>query len=166
MTRSPLNRNCNRVGAMTPPERLQYHLDLAVKDENGCLNYPTKRKCGRPYVTYNYQRMPLARLIYQLTHNETIDKDLCVLHSCDNRRCINPEHLSLGTHKENTREAVARGRMHFGARSNKSHLTDADVLRIRELLEAGYTTIKLASDYKVSNGTISCIKRRQTWTHI
>lgn len=42
--------------------------------------------------------------------NGPIEGRLCVLHQCDNKRCCNPSHLRLGTHKENSREAVQRGR--------------------------------------------------------
>lgn len=53
------------------------------------------------------------RYSYEL-HNGHIPDGMCVLHQCDNKTCINPDHLTLGTHAENLREAAERGLMPTG----------------------------------------------------
>ena len=50
------------------------------------------------------------RFSYEL-HNGPIPQGMSILHSCDNKKCVNPEHLRIGTHAENMREAADRGRM-------------------------------------------------------
>jgi len=67
-----------------------------------------------------------------------IDKHLCVLHKCDNRRCCNPNHLFLGTQKDNFHDASRKGRISnkFGT-SAKKKLTDNQVYQIRILCLLG-----------------------------
>jgi len=61
-----------------------------------------------------FGRMRLAhRFSYEL-HKGPIPEGLCILHSCDVRNCVNPEHLRVGTHQENMQEASERGRMRSG----------------------------------------------------
>ena len=63
------------------------------------LNPETMKKQGLDAHRFSY-----------LIHNGTIPENLCVLHSCDNKRCCNPEHLWLGTKGENNSDMYAKGR--------------------------------------------------------
>lgn len=84
-----------------------------------------------------------------------------VLHKCDNRRCCNPDHLYLGTHEDNMRDLVVRGRSTKGRRKPKKNgkLTDADIFAIRDLLSnTSYTQTEIASMYNLNPCTVSRIK--------
>jgi hypothetical protein len=90
-----------------------------------------------------------------------------VLHSCDERMCVNPAHLRLGTHDDNMADMRARGRQARGCRTNTAKLTADDVVVIRELFAAGgVSQAALARKYGVTSGLVSTIVRGETWSHI
>lgn len=59
------------------------------------------------------------RFAWELVHGE-IPAGMLVLHRCDNRQCVNPDHLYLGTHKDNMRDMVARKRQATGLRNART----------------------------------------------
>ncbi len=97
-----------------------------------------------------------------------IPKGKYVLHKCDNRKCVNPNHLYIGTHADNMRDrekrnprSQAKGEAHGFAK-----LTDVQVREIRELLSGALSLRKIASKFGVTNVAIWQIKHRKTWTHV
>jgi hypothetical protein len=112
-------------------------------------------------------RMFLAhRISWELT-NGPIPNGLCVCHKCDNRRCINPEHLFLGTYRDNTIDAARKGRhknpVMRGEKSPSHRLSGKDVIEIRASNER---TSELAARYGVCQAHILAIKNRLRWRHI
>lgn len=107
------------------------------------------------------------RIAYQRAHpNEKISGKL-IMHKCDIRNCVNPEHLVSGTAKQNTADMMNKGRGNWarGERSSKSKLTTKDVLFIR----ANYIRNKkpgLHWRFKVSKDTILDIVKKITWRHV
>ena len=92
-----------------------------------------------------------------------------VLHSCDNPRCVNPNHLRLGTAKENTLEMFQKGRdRHLrGEEISRSKLTTENVIQIRQRwLSGGEKQSSIAKDFAVSQGTISEVARGIRWQHV
>lgn len=81
-----------------------------------------------------------------------------VLHRCDNRKCVNPEHLFLGTQRENIYDMDDKGR-----RGTKSSLTYSDVDEIRKMLADRYSQEVIAKKFGVDQTTISRIKLRKTF---
>lgn len=89
-----------------------------------------------------------------------VPSGLCVLHKCDNRRCVNLDHLYVGTHKDNVRDMHARKRF-VGHRTLKQH----DVSDIRAMLDEGrWSQTEIAHLYGVRQPAISKIKTNRTWT--
>ncbi len=96
---------------------------------------------------------------------------LFVLHRCDVPACFNPEHLFVGTPLDNMRDMIAKGRQFFpgggkGEAHWKSKLTEADILRIRQLLSEGVYQYVIAAEYGVTQPLISAIARRKIWRHV
>jgi hypothetical protein len=97
-------------------------------------------------------------------HRGPIPKGLYVLHHCDNRPCVRPDHLFLGTLNDNHADMVAKGRHPHGESHGQVRLTADQVLAIRARYAAGGVgTKKLAAEYGVGRATIRHILDRTTW---
>lgn len=101
------------------------------KRNKGCWKWTGNRfQSGYGVIQVNKKLLVATRVMWIVTHGELTD-DLCVLHSCDNRGCVNPEHLFLGTKGDNAKDCVSKDRHSRGERNGISKLTDEQVLMIR-----------------------------------
>lgn len=89
-------------------------------------------------ITYKGRREGAHRASWLIAH-EPIEGDLEVMHICDNRLCVNPAHLCLGSHQENIQDAAHKLHMQHGERNHFHRLTADRVIEIRQLCEQGYT---------------------------
>lgn len=109
---------------------------------------------------YHDRRQWLAhRFAFKLAHGFA---PILVRHRCDNPACCNSAHLLQGTNKENTADAVARGRMARGARHGRVKLTEDEVLAIR-LASESYRV--LAARFDISTSQVSRIRTKKRWSH-
>lgn len=89
-----------------------------------------------------------------------------IRHKCDNRACVNPDHLEPGSHADNMRGMVERGRSAMGVRNSKAKLTPEQVAEIRRTFvpqSTEYGSVALGRLYGVSNSTINRIVRGLYW---
>ena len=129
---------------------------IASKDDDGYGNFKFKGKWERA-----------SRVAWMIVYGPIPPRKL-VCHSCDNPCCVNPQHLWLGAHSENTSDSVAKGR-HVDNRGEKqgSHkLTELDVIEIRKLYNAGMLQRIIAERFGVSRRHIGCIVNKEEWRHI
>ena len=88
------------------------------------------------------------------------------MHRCDNTLCVNPDHLTVGTHGDNFRDMHRKGRSRNGERHSRTKLTRDDVRVIRSGAEMGMELKILAERFHVSRSNIEMIVSRRTWRHI
>lgn len=106
-------------------------------------------------------------------HRGEIHSGLCVLHRCDNRLCVRPEHLFIGTRPENSADMVAKGRSLKGRRgpvwgvAHPQAKLNADAIRsIRVARGEGRTLISLAREHGVSKKTVLNVVHGRVWKHV
>lgn len=108
------------------------------------------------------------RVSWTLT-NGPIPDGLDVLHRCDNRKCVRPDHLWLGTQRDNTMDCERKGRAIHprGEEHGRRKLTSEQVLEIRRLHDAeNLGCVRLSRMFNVSANNIKLILRRKYWNHI
>jgi hypothetical protein len=107
------------------------------------------------------------RVSFQLKHNRLINEGMSIMHSCNNRSCVNPFHLSEGTNTENSKYMVETGQSLKGEKNKSSKLTEKQVLEIRHKhANTDKGCRKLGKEYGVDHTTIMRIINRKMWQHI
>lgn len=114
---------------------------------------------GHPY-TPGSKHWKTHRFSWEL-HHGPIPDGCVVLHRCDIPRCVNPEHLSIGTQKDNIHDCLYKGRR-FGVRK----LTADDVRVIRLQSARGISVKDIASAFSVTDSNIRQILRRESWAWV
>lgn len=137
---------------------------------------PTTEGYGR--IRIKGKQIKAHRLSY-LIFKGSISENLLVCHSCDNRLCVNPNHLWLGTDKDNNNDKISKGRAFIpegfntesskflGELNGKSKLTESKILEIRNKYNSGaFSMQEIANLYEVTRECIREIIHRRTWSHI
>lgn len=143
----------------------------------GVFDHVNSTGYGQFNVTHRQPR-GAHRIAWELTYGP-IPKGLWVLHRCDNRICVRPDHLWLGTSQDNSRDMVTKGRsgtgdrhvshthpasINRGEKHGCARLTEAAIREIRSRPTARVTD--LAAEFRISKTTIRDIRSGRTWKHL
>jgi len=140
-----------------------------INRDDGCWRWQGKKAdngYGRFWVDGGM--VAAHRFSYELHHGKIPD-GLFVLHRCDNPECTNPDHLFVGTLKDNMQDMVRKGRqrVQHGEKNTMSKLTESDVRSIRAKYKTGnYFQRELASEYGIALSTANQIINRNGWRHL
>jgi hypothetical protein len=133
--------------------------------ETGCMEWTRTLNQGG-YGTLKYkQKGRMAHRFMWEYKNGLIPDGLHVCHKCDNRKCINPDHLFLGTAKDNMQDMLAKNRANKakGEDSFFAKLSSEQITAIRSDIRPQHV---IAKDYGICQANVCLIKKRQTWAHV
>ncbi len=136
-----------------------------LNKETGCIEWLRPHVLGYGHLTINKVRIGAHRLSWELFHGKSADGFL-VMHACDNRRCINPNHLVLGTDALNQQDKVLKGRQAKGTDFKSTKLNENKIKEIFVLSQQGFNQKEIANQFNIHPSNISNILRRKRWKHV
>jgi hypothetical protein len=120
---------------------------------------------GYPVFTRNKKRDYLSRYMFEMFVEPIIDNNV-ILHSCDNPKCINPQHLSQGTKPDNVADMVSKGRQSKGMTHNRKLSLD-EVIEIKKLIiEGKYSEETIGNMFGVRQSSIHKIKIGHSYKYV
>lgn len=140
-------------------------LARAQATEDGCWEWTGSRiPAGYGSMKWNGKNHGTHRLAYE-AFKGPIPDGMMVRHTCDNPPCINPDHLLVGTGKDNTRDSLERGRFRNskGEANNLAKLTNEDVVAIRASNELPSV---LADKFGIGCTNVWQVRTGKTWKHV
>lgn len=166
--RAAVGLKAGRGRHYTPAEKLAARI---IRRDSGCWDVQGYQLPHNGYVQVStglksagtWKAVYAHRLAYELAHGP-IPSGLHVLHSCDNPRCANPDHLSLGTARDNMLDCIHKGRRNaFG----QQVLTVQRVRDLRTLHRTtGLTQKELGKRFGIARNTVSAIVNWKAWAHL
>lgn len=149
-----------------PPERLWERVQRA--DGDGCWEFiGSRQKFGHGLIGVNGRVVKAHRLAWELTYGPIPD-GMLVCHRCDNPPCCRPDHLFLGTARDNTQDAIVKNRrgappVRRGEQHPHRKLAGSDVVEIRRLLGLGSPQKDLAARFGIGAAQMSRIANGKQW---
>ena len=143
-----------------PPE-IRFAEKFYIDKDTGCWMWiagKNRRGYGKFRIGKKTMAAPRASLL--IYRGISLPSHLCACHTCDTPECVNPDHLFVGTNKENSEDMKRKGRQTYGERNGRSKLKEEDVRKIRDLPGRHE---EIAAAFNVSRSLVRMIKANQLW---
>jgi predicted XRE-type DNA-binding protein len=140
-------------------ERFMSHVH---KHDSGCWLWTAycMKKNGYGFFRTPARHELAHRVSYRLFNGVLDTRD--VMHKCDVPKCVNPEHLVLGSRFENMQDAKLKGRLSIGEKHGRSKLTEEQVNLIKK---SNKLQREIAVEFGITQGHVSCLKSGDRWQH-
>jgi hypothetical protein len=160
-----MNRNSAMGKKIAPKGSSEEFLRCNVgMQSDECLIWPYRtNNTGYGLAVINGKQKTASRWMCILAHGEPVGQKKHAAHECGNSACVNPNHLTWKTHKENMHDKKRHGTDNIGKRNGKTNLTEDDVIYIRS---APPDLAPLMRKYNMSKHGISKIRSRLRWAHV
>lgn len=141
----------------------KFAIDFEV-NENGCFICTTHKSGKRGYPRMHEKLV--FRHVYEQMFEPLEEGDL-IRHLCDNKLCINPEHLRKGTQFENVQDAIRNGKMPKGSKIGTSIYDELQIYGVKVLIErTDLTNAEIEYITNVSKDTVYEVRRGNQWKHV
>lgn len=156
---------------ITEKDVKRFGTKYAVNEETDCWEWQAgigTQGYGRFKIQQPEPRTVYAHRVSFVMHAGAIPEGSLVLHKCDNRRCVNPAHLFLGSQLDNMQDMAKKGRdiNRVGSKNPNAKLSDTDVFDIYDFYEKTKSTLKVAAEWNITKNMAWLIVRGKQWKHL
>jgi hypothetical protein len=149
---------------------LENLLSKASTTPSGCMEWQKAKNQYGYGVVWVPPKLTLAHRHAWTLAKGAIPAGMYVCHSCDNRSCVNPDHLFIGTAADNTADMIKKGRKINGVpsdrRGEKSATAKLNEYQVIEILTSRERQADIALRFGICQQTVSDIKRRKRWRYL
>jgi hypothetical protein len=138
--------------------------NINIDNKTECWNWVKYKQEGYGYIGFN-KSIHLTHRVSYFIFIGPFDEKLKVCHRCDNPSCINPQHLFIGTQKDNVQDCIIKKRFNRqinikkGEQNPACRISDAMVSEVFNKLKSGIKQCLIAKEYGIGDSSVSRIKR-------
>lgn len=140
-------------------------------NKTNCLEFTNRVTChgyavtGKSSIKQNYAKL-LHRAVW-IRYNGIIPLNLCIMHLCDNRKCLNINHLKLGTWADNNKDRAQKGRNGYQKGEFSSyHKLNNTVVKEIKMYKGKLIGTEVAKLYNIHYSTVYYIWQGKLWSHV
>jgi len=144
---------------------------VSKSDGDGCWEWTGGKIYGYGSWRLDGRSWRAHRYAWERANGRAVPDGLVVMHKCDNRACVRPDHLEVGTQLDNRRDAVQKGRTARGETSANTHITEADVRAIRANWRRGkrngeWTSAWIARRFNLEQSAVRKLAVGINWKYV
>lgn len=172
--RNGRSTNCGCLGKLDiEKNKVRFYSKIGTHDaDTGCWPWigPVTRG-GYGNFFFMGKQSRASRVSYKI-HKGEIPSGMVVCHKCDNPKCVNPDHLFLGSHKDNIADMLLKGRGKKGnpniaGENNKTaKLSVSEIIEIRRLSNEGVSKAEIGRMFGIRDSHVCKIVQRKSWAHV